>query len=78
MRNEAMFVRQDELNKFTKKLAKKAAKKPVKVKLRDGSWDEAVFKEEDGSKSFHTPDWRRCWNADGSSFTSSDFDIVRM
>ena len=79
MRNEAMFVRQDELNEFTKKLAEKAKDKPVRVKLRNGAWDEVLYRaEEDSSGGFHAPDWSRCWNPDGSSFTSTDYDIVEM
>jgi hypothetical protein len=78
MRNDAMFVRQDEMNEFTKQLAAAAKDNPVKVKLRNDTWVEVVYGEEEGDGSFHSPDWSRCWNLDGSSFTSTDFDIVEM
>jgi hypothetical protein len=81
MRNDAMFKNKRELNTFTQALAFESVWNrgaAVSVKLRNGDITDVIFKsaESDTEEScFHTADWSRCWNLDGSSVTSKDFDI---
>lgn len=79
MRNDAMFKDRNSLNTFTQAIAYESGLKgSVRIRMRNGDITDVIFKaaESDTETScFHTADWSRCWNLDGSSVTSRDFDI---
>jgi hypothetical protein len=79
MRNKAMFMTKDDFNEFTLELRHRT---PTLVTLRNGKKVTVVFEkdkyDEDSEWSFHTANWSMCWNNDGSSITSDDFDIVEF
>lgn len=78
----------DVFNPFTTELkAKSSAKGPVLVELRDGSFEKVWFKEErDECSDPANPEWfkyftcksGRRWNANGTSYTTRDWDIVGL
>ena len=83
MRNEAMFVKQSDLNEFTRKVKEICLKDgKCHVKLRDGSWRDVVYQphddEKDCEESFRTEEWGMVWNMDGSSITRDDFTMVEV
>lgn len=80
MINTAMFARKNELNDFTAQLAVRCAHRTTPVKLRNGKIIEIVYQEaKQGDQSvFHTESWTYIWNLDGSSVTTSEFDIVEF
>lgn len=84
MINEAMFVKRDDLNPFTRTLKALCERNPagVLVQLRNGMLADVAYRPGSDDMpecaTFHTPSWSLCWFMDGSSCTSEDFDIVRM
>lgn len=88
MTNEAMFYNREKLNPFTAELKARCERDgEALVELRDGvmvkvTWVPRGSYGEDDPCYDQFRDTRKdsclAWYADGSSFTSSDFDIVRM
>jgi len=78
MINSRMFQNTDDLTEFSTKLALKISNTgPVMVKTRSSAWYEVMRdKEGEENQCFHTKDWSRVWNNDGSSVKSYDLDIV--
>lgn len=74
MRNEVMFQDKNSLNSFTEHLAEKCEVNGfVRVELRNNTFVDVCLTMTGGC--FHTSDWSHCWNLDGSSVTSKNFDI---
>lgn len=83
MINKAMFPPpEDQLNDFTTIVRYRCLNErfgyKCRVKLRDGRWVDIKYKKESGDHIFHTEKWDFCWNADGSSVTRDDFDMVEI
>lgn len=84
MRNEAMFVKKDALNVFTRHLRNLISASPdlcisgqmVRVQLRNGSGTWVRFDEHE--QTFHTPNWTHAWRLDGSSCAAPELDIVGL
>ena len=81
MINAAMFASRNDLNEFTAHLKSECEiVGSILVRLRNDTMVMVQFtpeNEEDCvSAGFHTANWSMCWNLDGSSVTSRDFDIV--
>lgn len=83
MLNKALLANRDELNEFTHELAVQCQRKgSVTVTARNGTQFEVCFGPagEDGNDNplFYTSDWHYCWEADGSSVTNRDLDIIEF
>lgn len=68
---------QDELNPFTRIISEGEGK--FLVKLRNGTMVMPKFfpaEDETCSDSFMTEDINYCWNLDGTSVTSRDYDMM--
>lgn len=81
MRNPTTNATRDDFNRFTRMLKKKLlAKERVLVELRDGRIVELEWYTEEGpeyeSFCFTKNGCYLIWNNDGTSITSSDFDIM--
>lgn len=79
MLNHALLTSQDELNAFTTKLKDRIERQsPVLCELRSGIYIKITLSRDDEGNivSFHSEDWAYCWNLDGSSYTSSQLDII--
>jgi hypothetical protein len=75
--NHAMFANQNNFNEFTRALNDCCTFNGEQlVMLRNKTYVTVKFHIE--SNSFHTENWSYCWNADGSSLTCDDYDIVAM
>ena len=83
MLNKALLASQNELNEFTHALVLECQRNGYAVvTARNGIRFDVCFcpAQEDGNEHplFHTLDWQYCWNADGSSVTNPEFDIVEF
>lgn len=87
MINSAMFVSRDRLNSFTNAMKMMCLRQDYRndgypVQLRNGLVVNVMYRPNPDdlleNETFHTPNWDKCWFMDGSSCTSSEFDIVRM
>ena len=77
--NTALLASRYELNYFTSELAKRCQNQgSCLVALRAGNKVNVSFhtSEYSGAPEFFTHDWEYVWNADGSSVTSKDYDII--
>jgi len=74
-----MFVDRNKLNSFTKQLCLRAKENPQPVKMRNGLIAEVIYAANSDNPEefeFRTEDYSRWWYLDGSSPTSSDFDLI--
>lgn len=83
MLNKALLASQNELNEFTEALVLECQSNGYgEVTTRYGTRFEVYFCDvnADGNEHpfFHTSDWHYCWNADGSSLTNREFDMVEF
>jgi hypothetical protein len=83
MINEAMFYDKNKINPFTEQVKDRAeVHGHALVKLRNQSYREIRYRprdeEEDCDEMFVSGDWDFLWHMDGSSVTSSDFDMVKF
>lgn len=75
---------QNELNDFTSNIrviAKNLWAGHYWVELRNGTLVRPVFKaaeDETCEDHFFTEDYRYCWNLDGTSVTSRDYDMMEI
>lgn len=81
MINTAMLASRDGLNEFTQYLKEQCETTDmVIVRLRDGSTVGVMFVPEDEEQfvraGFVSNNWTMCWNLDGSSVTSREYDII--
>lgn len=69
----------DELNDFTTYLQE--SQSDTYVRLRNGMICRPIFKcaeDETEEDVFHLEDWSMCWNLDGTSVTSHDYDMIEI
>lgn len=83
MLNKALLANRNELNVFTQALAIECQRSSyIVVTARNGIRFDVCFcpARVDGNEHpfFHTLDWQYCWEADGSSVTNREFDIVEF
>ena len=75
--NRALLAKRDVMNDFTSHLAARCRINPITVELRNGTMIDVKCEIGEGmSVLFLTPDWDKTWNADGSSCTSKELDII--
>jgi flagellar motility protein MotE (MotC chaperone) len=81
-RNQALLSSENDLNdctQYLKELCNFSKDKKQMVELRNGSFEKVQYtnnRDGEGTEGFMTDKGR--WNPDGSSFTSSDYDIVEI
>lgn len=81
MINRAMLAKRHQFNEFTIALQMMCETGPgCDVQLRDGSIHRVVYEvaAEALNAAFRTEDWEHAWRQDGSSITSTDYDIVAL
>lgn len=81
--NEALLARSDQLNAFTEALKFKCETQGCAlVRMRNNDWCRVVYEvgndAEGVSKGFRTMNWSKLWQLDGSSFHTSDFDLIEF
>jgi hypothetical protein len=77
--NTALIANRNQFNKFTYNLALTCKTEGAHlVSLRNGQMIRVCFEQdaESDKQMFRTTDWSKVWYADGSSYSSSDFDII--
>ena len=85
MINEKLLQTHNDFNHFTYSLMNRIINtgKPVKVKLRDGSYREVLFVDIDTDEGpfepyFYAEDYEYVWNVDGSSCKNCELDMIEI
>lgn len=83
MKNPATHTSRGELNEFTQYIHDTWVDFSQKtfIKLRDGTIVQPIFvpaEDETCEDAFFTEDYRYCWNLDGTSVTSRDYDMMEL
>lgn len=80
MKNHALLKSKYDLNRFTKELKKQIyIQDKIMVRLRNDNYVFVFHKTNaEDEDIFFSKNWEYCWNADGSSITSKDYDIIEF
>lgn len=83
MLNEKLLRDKNDFSFFTYSIMNRIInkQKPVQVKMRNGQFVDVVFHHATDNCAevcFHTEDWEFVWNADGSSYKNSEFDLIEI
>lgn len=83
MLNPATHLQRDQLNMFTQVIADRWLDFSDKtfVRLRNGTIVQPIFKPAEDhtcEDAFFTEDYNYCWNLDGTSITSRDYDMMEI
>ena len=84
MLNEALLRTPNDFNNFTTVLREYITHRSdhsVTCRLRNDTIVDVVYGSDKPSAEgqyFHSPDWKYCWNNNGESVTSDDYDLIEL